>query len=71
MVISNAERATWAGKALSAWREAKGEHTSDESDERDLIADLLHLLASDGRDAIEELDRAQRNFEAERRGDHL
>lgn len=63
------ERVVWAGVALQAWRAEKGERVEDESDVRDLIADLLHLLASEGRDGVAEVRMAQENFEAEVRGD--
>lgn len=64
MDISNIERAAWAEAALVAWKIEKGERGTDESDARDLIADLLHMLTLEGRNALGELRMAQGNFEA-------
>jgi hypothetical protein len=65
MGISNVERMAWAEAALVAWRAEKGERGTDESDARDLVADLLHLLASEGRDIEKELEMARGDFDAE------
>lgn len=65
MNISNAKRATWAEAALETWREQTGLGRS-ESDVQDLMYDLLHLLKSEGRDALSELEDLRETFEADK-----
>jgi len=72
----NERSRTRAQAALDAWR-ANAQHwfdyagQADEADAhtRDLLTDLMHLMAHEGRDVEQELRMAKVNFEAEREGE--
>lgn len=70
----NIERAEWARSAMDAYSRAKGERGGDWEDSiRDLMQDLMHLLAQDEdycnedpRETLQRmLDVASRDFENE------
>jgi hypothetical protein len=59
----NFDRASWADKAISAFRDATGTDTEDALS--DLLANLMHWADRAGYDFNEALDRARRHYEAE------
>lgn len=59
------QRVIWAEQALAAHRAARRQETPDEADERDLISDLLHVLAARGADIDREIRMALENFREE------
>lgn len=61
---NNVARVVTAKYALEIWREFRGE-TPGESDIRDLMTDLLHLMMHEGRDMAAELRMMRNAFEAE------
>lgn len=62
---SNGGRAACAEDALVAWRQAKGE-AIDESNVRDLLADIGHLCDREGMDFEAEVKTALMNWRAEK-----
>jgi hypothetical protein len=63
-----ADRLPWAGAALEAYRQAKGED-SDDYDTIDLITDLLHHSETHNRDPHAIVRMALIHFEAETEGE--
>jgi hypothetical protein len=63
----NFDRASWADKAISAFREATG--TDREDTLTDLLADLMHWSDRAGFGFDEALDRAREHYGAETRGE--
>jgi hypothetical protein len=61
--VCNGDRAARADKAMAAHR---GNKERDEADLCDLLADLMHMAHRDSVDFQKELNRATRNFNAER-----
>ncbi len=56
------QRVKYARNALAAYRVIKNKGRTDEADARDLIADIFHMLYSEGCDVHAEVRMALNNF---------